>query len=289
MSKNIMLVCGCVFAILYIVLYVAGSMTRKAEMAIVEKDKDKFLLPDIFVVGMTVLLMFRVTNYKKSSKTRQMLTELFGKEYVEFYSMILTASKISYILLILPIAFLIGAMADSVGMIFLFVLVGALLIWYSSSHLNTLLEEQHAEILMDYPNVLSNLALLVNAGMMLRDAWKTVSENGTRKLYREMQNVTKNIANGYSEIDAYNEFANNCKLNEIKKFISIISQNVQKGGSELVYVLKELSTDAWNVKRNTAKMRGDAASTKLLIPVGITFIAILVMVMVPIMANMNLG
>ena len=58
MSKNIMLVCGCVFAILYIVLYVAGSMTRKAEMAIVEKDKDKFLLPDIFVVGMTVLLMF---------------------------------------------------------------------------------------------------------------------------------------------------------------------------------------------------------------------------------------
>lgn len=287
MEQTIMLLCGWIFAVMFIVMYIIGSKNFKREADAV--DKDKFLLSDVFVVGMMAVQMFKIKTVKKPPKTRQLLAELFGRNYVEFYCMILTAAKISYIFMIMPLAFFIGAMANSAGIVFVFLLLGALLIWYTSSHLSTALEEQHAEILLDYPNVLSNLALLVNAGMMLRDAWKTVGENGTRKLYREMQNVTRNIANGYSELDAYSELAENCKLNEIKKFISVICQNVQKGGAELVYVLKELSTDAWTVKRSTAKMRGDAAATKLIIPVGITFIGILVMIMVPIMANMNLG
>lgn len=287
MGKVIMLLCGWLFAAIYILLYIIGSKKYKREAEAV--DKDKFMMSDIYVIGMTAVQMLKIKTLNKPPKTRQLLAELFGRNYVEFYCMILTAAKISYILMVLPLAFFFGAMANSAGIVFLFLLLSVIFIWYTTSHLNTALEEQHAEILLDYPNVLSNLALLVNAGMMLRDAWRTVGENGTRKLYREMQNVTQNIANGYSEIDAYSELSDNCKVNEIKKFVSVICQNVQKGGSELVYVLKELSTDAWTIKRNTAKMRGDAAATKLIIPVGITFIGILVMIMVPIMANMNLG
>lgn len=287
MEKMIMLLSGWIFCIVFIVLYISGYRKFKLEAEAV--DKDKFLLSDIFVVGMAVVRMFNIKTSKKPQKKRQLLAELFGREYVEFYCMVLTAAKISYILMILPLAFFLGAMAGSVGLVFVFLLIGVLLVWYTSAHLESALEEQHAEILLDYPNVLSNLALLVNAGMMLRDAWRVVSENGTRKLYREMQSVTKNIANGYTELAAYSELADNCKINEIKKFVSVISQNVQKGGSELVYVLKELSNEAWTIKRNTTKMRGDAAATKLIIPVGITFVGILVMIMVPIVANMNLG
>lgn len=287
MEKIIMLLSGWGFCIIFLILYISGSRKFKAEAEAV--DKEKFMLSDIFVVGMSVVRIFKINTSNKNPKKRQLLAELFGREYVEFYCMILTSAQISYILMILPLAFFMGAMADSAGLVIVFLLVGALLAWYTSSHLNTALEEQHVEILLDYPNVLSNLALLVNAGMMLREAWKVVSENGTRKLYREMQNVTRNIANGYSEPAAYSELADNCKINEIKKFVSVINQNIQKGGSELVYVLKELSNDAWSIKRNTAKMRGDAAATKLIIPVGITFVGILVMIMVPIMANMNLG
>lgn len=272
---------------MFIVLYASGSKKYRVEADAI--DKNRFLLPDIYVVGMSVVRMLKLNTSNKSAKKRQMLSELFGRDYVNFYSMVLTAAGISYIMLMLPLGFFIGALAGSFGVTLLFVLIGVLLVWYTSSKLKTELEGQHAEILLDYPNVLSNLALLVNAGMLLRDAWKIVGESGLRKLYREMQAVTKNIGNGYSELSAYAEFANNCKLNEIKKFISIISQNVQKGGSELVHVLRELSIDAWNTKRNLAKMRGDAAATKLIIPVGITFIGILVMIMVPIMANMNLG
>lgn len=287
MVRFILLLLGWITGVMFIVLYMSGSKKYRVEADAV--DKDKFLLPDIYVVGMSVVRMLKLNTSNKSAKKRQMLSELFGRDYVNFYCMVLSAAGISYIMLMLPLGFFIGAMADSFGITILFALIGALLVWFTSSRLSSELEEQHAEILLDYPNVLSNLALLVNAGMMLRDAWKIVGESGNRKLHREMQKVTKNIGNGYSELAAYGEFADNCKLNEIKKFISIISQNVQKGGSELVHVLKELSVDAWNTKRNLAKMRGDAAATKLIIPVGITFVGILVMIMVPIMANMNLG
>lgn len=287
MGKLILLLLGWVTAVIFIVLYISGSKKYKAEVEAV--DNDKFLLPDIFVVGMSVVRTLKIETSNKGAKSRQMLSELFGRDYVNFYCMVITAARISYVLMMLPLGFFIGAMADSFAITAMFLLIAALLVWFTTARLNTALEEQHAEILLDYPNVLSNLALLVNAGMMLRDAWKIVGESGTRKLYREMQTVTKNVANGYTELAAYAEFADNCKLNEIKKFISIISQSLQKSGSELVHILKELSVDAWNTKRNVAKMRGDAAATKLIIPVGITFVGILVMIMVPIMANMNLG
>lgn len=287
MGRIIMLLLGWVSGVFFMVLYIGGRKKYKVEAEAV--DDTKFLLPDIFVTGMSAVRMLHIDTSKKPIKLRRQLAELFGRDYVEFYCMISTAAKISYILMVLPIAFFIGAMADAAGIVIIFLLVGVLMGWFSSVKLDNAIEEQHTEILLDYPNVLSKLALLVNAGMVLRDAWKIVGESGDRKLYREMQRVTKNIANGYSELAAYGELSDNCKINEIKKFVSIISQNVQKGGAELVYALKELSVDAWNTKRNTVKMCGDAAATKLIIPVGITFVGILVMIMVPIMANMNLG
>lgn len=189
MGRLIMLLSGWVSAVVFIVLYLGGSKKYKVEAEAV--DQEKFLLPDIFVVGMSVIRTFNINTARKSAKKRQMLSELFGRDYMSFYSMIMTAASISYVLLLLPIAFFLGALANSPILVILFAAIAALLIWFTSSKLDTALTEQHEEILLDYPNVLSNLALLVNAGMMLRDAWRTVGESGTRKLYREMQNVTK--------------------------------------------------------------------------------------------------
>ncbi|MGN0670334.1 MAG: type II secretion system F family protein, partial [Oscillospiraceae bacterium] len=226
---------------------------------------------------------------KSNTKTRQKYAELFEKQYTEFYLMITRAAIISYVLLFLPLAFLFGAMTNEVAMVVLVLLVPAVLALYVKMNIGGKIKEQRDEILLDYPNVLSKLALLINAGMMLREAWATVSESGNRKLYREMQNVTKKVNNGYSDIRAYEELADACKINEIKKFVSIICQNTEKGSSELTHILKELSVDAWTLKKNVAKVKGDAASGKLIIPVAISFVAILIMIMVPIMVGMQNG
>ncbi len=287
MARAVMLAGGFIVGAAYIILYFANC--RKYEDMVNGVDPNVFFMPDIFVVGIAVVDMLKLNTSKKNPKTKAKLAELFGKQYVEFYSMIMTASTISYVMLFLALALLFGAMTGEPVIMVLLFMVSLMLPLYISMNIDTKIKQMHEEILLDYPNILSKMALLINAGMMLREAWQTVGSSGSRKLYREMQNVTKLIENGTAEIDAYGQLAETCKVNEIKKFASIVCQNIEKGSSELVHVMKELSVDAWTVKKNVAKMKGDSASAKLIIPIGLTFVAILGMIMIPIMANMNLG
>ena len=287
MEQYIMLLIGVGATLIYVLLYLAGS--KKYSAAVSNVRQDCFPIADIFVVGIEVTDIFKLPAIKSNTKTRQKYAELFEKQYTEFYLMITRAAIISYVLLFLPIAFLFGAMTNEVVMVVLVLLVPVVLSLYVKMNIGGKIKEQRDEILLDYPNVLSKLALLINAGMMLREAWATVAESGSRKLYREMQNVSKKVNNGYSEIRAYEELADACKINEIKKFVSIICQNTEKGSSELTHILKERSVDAWTLKKNVAKVKGDAASGKLIIPVAISFVAILIMIMVPIMAGMQNG
>lgn len=287
MGKIIMFLIGVITAAFYIIMYLVGNKKYQRVAAAVRDDV--FPIKDIFVVGLLTLDIFKIKPEIKSSKTRRKYTELFGKQYVEFYSMITVASIISYVAMFIPIAFFFGAMADMVEMILIILIISVLLPVYVLISIDDKIKNQRSEILMDYPNVLSKIALLINAGMMLREAWADVAKSGNTKLYIEMRNVITLINNGTPETQAYEELAEICRVNEIKKFVSIVCQNIQKGSSELVYIMKELSVEAWNTKKTVAKMKGDSAQTKLMIPLLISFVGILAMIMVPIVANMNLG
>ncbi len=286
MEQSVMLFIGIGTTLIYILLYLAGS--KKYSAAVSNVRGDCFPIPDIFVVGIEITDILKLPPVKSDAKTRQKFAELFEKQYTEFYLMIERSAIISYVILFLPVAFLLGAMTNEPALIVLGLFIPVVLILYVKMNIDSKIKEQHDEILMDYPNVLSKLALLINAGMMLREAWTAVAESGDRKLYREMQNVSKKINNGYSDIRAYEELADACRINEIKKFVSIICQNTEKGSSELTHILKELSVDAWTLKKNIAKMKGDSASGKLLIPVAISFVAILIMIMVPVLSGLEL-
>lgn len=287
MAQLIMIALGAVTSLIFIVLYFSNYAKYKDYINGI--DDKVFMMPDIFVVGMAVVQMFKINTEKKDAKKRQKLAELFGEQYVSFYSMVLTASTISYLLMFFPIAFFLGAMSNQPIVAVLVIAVSFLFPVYVGMNIDTKITEQRNEILLDYPGILSKMALLINAGMMLREAWELVGESGDTKLYREMQAVTKKIKNGVTETQAYRELADACKINEMKKFVSIICQNLERGSSELVFVMRELSDEAWTAKKNVAKMKGESATAKLILPIGLTFVGILIMILVPIMANMNLS
>lgn len=284
-AEVVMFAIGLVLTAVFVIMYLLNS--KKYSALINGVDKDFYPMSDIFVVGIAVVEKLRLNERGQDYKKRRKLEELFSKQYIEFNYMIYTASKISYVMLILPLGFLLAALVKSPLFAAVGIVLAVLMVFYIDLRIDSKISEQHEEILLDYPNVLSNMALLISSGMMLREAWKTVGESGTRKIYREMQNASHYISIGYSEVQAYTEFAEACRINEIKKFVSIICQNVEKGSSELVHVMRELSIEAWNSKKNVVKTRGSSASTKLIIPVMISFVGILIMIMVPIMAGMS--
>ena len=134
---------------------------------------------------------------------------------------------------------------------------------------------------------MSKLALLTNAGLIMRDAWADVAYNGNTTLYKEMQISVDEMKNGVSETEAIYHFGNRCIIPEIKKFASTIIQGIEKGNSELTALLQEQSAETWNLKRQLVKREGEKASSKLLIPMFLMFMGILIMVIVPIFTNIG--
>lgn len=107
-----------------------------------------------------------------------------------------------------------------------------------------------------------------------------------RAMYKEMQLTSEEMNNGVSELDALHNFAQRCSVKEIRKFTSILSQNIQKGGSELTMSLRYMNEESWEEKKQRAKRKGETAGTKLMIPLMIMFVGILFMIIVPIFSNM---
>ena len=182
---------------------------------------------------------------------------------------------------------LLASVAGSVEALLLGVVLAVLLVLYVDFSLKDKLDARRQEILMDLPQAMSKLTLLINSGMVVRDAWKRTAITGTRQLYIEMQQTSLEIENGVMEIEAYRNFAERCGVKEVKKFSTLIMQNLQKGNEELAMFLNDLSDEMWEMKKNEVKQKGEKANSKLLLPVFLIFIGILILVLVPMMNGMG--
>lgn len=63
-------------------------------------------------------------------------------------------------------------------------------------------------------------------------------------------------------------------------------QNLQKGNAEIAFFLRDMSNEMWEEKKHLVKRKGEAANSKLLLPIAMIFIGILIMIMVPAFTNM---
>ena len=95
------------------------------------------------------------------------------------------------------------------------------------------------------------------------------------------------IDNGIMEADAYRNFADRCSVKEVRKFTSLILQNLQKGNEELALFLGDMSTEMWEMKKNEVKQKGEKANSRLLLPVFLIFIGILILILVPVMSGLG--
>lgn len=250
-------------------------------------DKKQFILPEAFFIGFGVIDLFKINLRSVSGRRKEKnLAEIYGEKYAEYYRYVIVGGQITYGITIAPLGFFIGAITNDLTFAILTIIAAAALIIYLDLDVKSAIDKRRDKILSDYPEALSQLTLLVNAGMVVRDAWCKVSENSDRPLYKEMKETSVEIQNGVSEIDAFYNFSQRCAVKEIRKFVSILTQNIQKGGAELTTSLKLMTTESWEEKKHEAKRKGELASQKLLIPVMIMFIGILIMIIVPVFSNM---
>ncbi len=278
---------GVISAAVWSLLFLANYGKFKGMIAAV--NDDNYFFKDIFVVGMGVIQMFHIDCVKLGQKNRPLMAELYTKQYADFNVLVTISAQISYVMMFIPIGCFMGVASGEPIIALALWAMGIFLAVYTDMKARNLVEERHDSMLMALPNVLSKMALLVSVGTTFREAWKVSAESASGVLGEEMRETSKLIDNGMPEKEAYADFAERCKIQQIKKLVSVIIQNLEKGSSELARALTEIATETWTEKKNIVKRLGENANTKLIIPMMIMFAGILVMILVPIMTNLNMN
>ncbi len=254
-------------------------------------DRKEFMLPEIYGVGFVIMKLFRLEfKSERANRLREYAAILYGERYADYYMQVMYAEKISITYLVFALGCTVCSLADGTDKIVLFALLLAVcvtLIVYFGTLASSKVKKRSIRFMDEFPNAVSTIALLVNSGMILRDAWKEVAISSDSELYLEMRRVNDEIDNGVSEIDAFFNFGRRCVTPEIKKFTSLVVQGLEKGNRDLTNALENQTRELWELKKQNILKRGELASNKLMIPLMIMFVGILIMVMGPIMTNLG--
>lgn len=279
-GRLFLLVLATIMVILWIVL--AVRYTGTYETIIASIDPEKYRYPELFCIGFAIMGFLKIsTKSKRARKRIKEIAEVRGKKYAEYYYYVINGEKWTYSFTIVVLFTVLAALGNSWLALFFGPLLAVMLMWYLEEVLNDQLNERRDELLSDMPQMLSKLTLLVNSGMIVRDAWSKVAYGGNRELYREMQATVTEIQNGVSSMEAYRNFADRCAIKEVRRFSSTLIQNMQKGNAEISIFLREMSDEMWEEKKHLVRRKGEAANSKLLLPIGMIFVGILIMIMVP--------
>lgn len=161
-------------------------------------------------------------------------------------------------------------------------------------------ERRNARLLADYPQMLSQLALLLGAGMTVSLAWERIvasyesrcaGENGNGQevpVYEEMRITYHQIRDGMGERLAYEQFGERIGLQVYRHLATLLVQNLRKGTAGLSKLLEKEMQAAFDAQENDAKKRGEELQTKLLLPMMLMLALVIVIIMIPAIASFQL-
>lgn len=271
--------------LVWLVFYLKGRKYNSMFDVLEEKE---YPLKEIYGLGYGILESFHYQYKSKADRDlRQDLEVLYGEKYCEYYLRVVQAQKLTLSMTLLPLAFAVYGLTSEIAALGVMLMFVWLAYYYYGTLPKKKIQERSDELLHDFSEVVSKLALLTNAGMILREAWQEVAVGGDSIIYREMRKTVVDMENGTAEIDAIYEFGCRCIIPEIKKFTTTVIQGMTMGNRELTLMLQQQSKEVWQLKKQLVRREGERASSKLMIPICIMFVGILVMILVPIFTNLG--
>ena len=151
-------------------------------------------------------------------------------------------------------------------------------------------DSRKKEMMLDYPVILNKLVLYLGAGMSMRMSFARIASDylETRKngapVRQGMETVVTTarlMENGRSETEAYARLGEAEDLQAYRTLSVLLLQNLKKGSSELLKVLKEEADQAFEERKRQARILGEEAGTKLLFPMLLMLLVVLVILVVP--------
>jgi tight adherence protein C len=153
-------------------------------------------------------------------------------------------------------------------------------------------QKREQQILMELPELLSKMMLLVGAGETVQRALlHCVERKGAdteHPLYRELRQTVAEWESGYSFQQAFEHLSKRCGIQEMTVFTTTVLLNMRRGGSDFVMALRELSQTLWGKRTSISRTRGEQASSKLVFPMALILLTVIVLVGAPALMMMNM-
>ena len=147
----------------------------------------------------------------------------------------------------------------------------------------------------DFPDFLSKLLLLLNAGMVISSALSKISDDYERRkrkgeeryFYEELSGMQNRIRNSNTTLSAeFSELALKTGRREVMRFSAILLDNIDKGSS-LAEKLAQESEMLWTMRKKSAEEKGRIAETKLTFPMVLQLLVIVLITIAPASLGMN--
>ncbi|AUS98408.1 type II secretion system protein [Clostridium thermosuccinogenes] len=275
--------------LLLAVLYILSR--GKYDSFIAAVDRERYPFYALMPIALLLLDKFKHDyNTQYDRKLMIKIIEISGIKYSQFYIRVHWANKIVLLMLsLLFISFIALFVEMDTGFIIFSIALILTVAYLSDNELKEKIKKRRLAIQMDFPDFLNKLILLIDAGMTVTRAWEKAVEDNKKGgvLYSELETVLAEIKSGKSEYQAYEDFSKRCRTPEVTRFMSALIQNLRKGNSDIVSVLRLQSNECWMMRKNAAKRLGEEASTKLIFPMMLILIAILIIVATPALLAMQ--
>ena len=153
--------------------------------------------------------------------------------------------------------------------------------------------DRKRQLILDYPDVVFKLGMLLNAGLTIENAFSRIAEEyqqtkktgKTRWAYEEMVAACNEMKSGIPESKAYERFGRRCEHTCYIRLGTILSGSLQKSSEGMTDLLLTEAKEAMGDRRQLAKKMGEEAGTKLLFPMILMLLVVLVILIVPAMMS----
>lgn len=152
------------------------------------------------------------------------------------------------------------------------------------------LEIRKSNLIRSYPWFVNEMVLLLGAGMQVRNIFHTLIQEYESRMsdkdYRnplisELKVTIRAMELGMSEEQAYYRLGRRLGIPCYIKIMTLLEQNVKRGGRGLTDAFEQEETVALEERKNLAKRYGEEAGTKLLGPMILLLLVVMLMIMVP--------
>lgn len=177
---------------------------------------------------------------------------------------------------------------SAMGIAVLGILAGGLIILASKNQAKNEEKALKKQLEADYPDIVSMISLYISAGVSIKGTVDKISNDYKLKLakgesarpgFEGILKLQRQINDGRGELESIKEFGKRMNHKDYRKLSIILTQNLKKGTAMLAEQLEKEEQQAFEDRKLRAKIAGEEASTKLLLPMmGLLSIVLIVLI-----------